>query len=319
MEYKSQLMALISSNQYHSTMTTPPLLLLLGYGYTLHAVAAMYKDQHGRSLAVARSAASLQSAVATGSCNADVFSITLGEKLSAALRSHSDIPLTAVIATPPPEGSSQVVADQTRQLARNLNALAIQRVVYLSTTGVFGREDGSWVNEQTPAAPNNPRSTARLISEETLKSTCTAPVTCLRLPAIYGPTRGIGNALKRGSFTLIDNGNYWTNRIQVQDLARAILAIVQDQQPPDLLAITDKTPSLAADVVAWYCKQFSLPLPPGISRTEARQRLHHTMLSNQRVDASLLHTTYPHVIQFPSYREGGASEFESLSGIQAIS
>ena len=97
-------------------------------------------------------------------------------------------------------------------LAGDLDRLAVgalkgaARVVYLSTTGVYG--DTECVDENTPAAPVTDRAHARLRTERAvLDGTWSAMV--LRPAAIYGPTRIVSYARTSGC----------VSRIHVDDLA----------------------------------------------------------------------------------------------------
>ncbi|MDB6086879.1 MAG: nucleoside-diphosphate-sugar epimerase, partial [Gammaproteobacteria bacterium] len=67
-----------------------------------------------------------------------------------------------------------------------------RRVVYLSTTGVYGDRSGAAVDEDTPPAPNTKRALRRLAAENTLREWAGSHAVSwciLRVPGIYGPGR----------------------------------------------------------------------------------------------------------------------------------
>lgn len=94
------------------------------------------------------------------------------------------------------------------------------RMVYLSTTGVYGDRGGAWTDESVPARPQTPRSRRRLDAEQRLrKSAWHAAV--LRAPGIYGPRRLPLERLRAGIPVAHPAQDVYTNHIHVEDLARA--------------------------------------------------------------------------------------------------
>jgi nucleoside-diphosphate-sugar epimerase len=95
------------------------------------------------------------------------------------------------LAPPPAEGESD---PRMRHwlAALDANAHRPERIVYISTTGVYGNSDGGWVTEGTPATPQTARGKRRLDAENALRAWGRehgVPVVILRVPGIYGPGR----------------------------------------------------------------------------------------------------------------------------------
>jgi nucleoside-diphosphate-sugar epimerase len=181
----------------------------------------------------------------------------------------------------------------------------IQRVAYLSTTGVFGRRDGAWVREDTLPLPWNAQGSARQASEELYRAsgvTCTA----LRLPAIYGPDRGTERSLKAGTYRFIDDGDNWTNRIHVDDLVEVLWLLLDLEEWPKVLCVSDDEPTKAKEVIDFLCVKYGLPKPPSISALEAERQGLYTMLSNQRVDNAFMKQLLGIALRYPSYRSACA-------------
>jgi nucleoside-diphosphate-sugar epimerase len=179
---------------------------------------------------------------------------------------------------------------------------AVELIVYLSTTGVFGERHGAWVDERSLPKPWHPQGQARLLCEERYRA---SPIrSCsLRIPAIYGPGRGIEHALRAGTYRLIDDGGSWTNRIHVNDLADVIGALLRT--PPDqisnVLCINDDRPTRQIDLVTEVCARLKLPLPPSITSREAEERGNFTMLSNQRVANTQMKALLGKPLRYPTY------------------
>ena len=96
-----------------------------------------------------------------------------------------------------------------------------RKIVYISTTGVYGNSHGAWVNEQTPVNPNTERGKRRLDAEQHLQAYGQAndvPVVILRVGGIYGAGRLPLRQLESGRPVLIDEDSGYTNRIHADDL-----------------------------------------------------------------------------------------------------
>lgn len=280
-----------------------PRVLLLGCGYTLSRV--MRRLRAGEAHAVVRSEKSLQALRAEG-IEATILDLSREDQLKALadrLRSIEVI-VDSVPPLAPPDPACGV-----RNVVKVFNA-SVRRIVYLSTTGVFGGDDGGLVDERTPPSPRHERALARLQCEETYRQGA-APVVALRIPAIYGPGRGIGQALKRGSYRLIEKGERWSNRIHVEDLAEVVCRCIDAPGVlPPVIAISDDAPTHSREVAEFYCQKFSLSAPASISLAQAQAQGLYTMIGNQRVNNSLMKSVLGVTLRYPSFRDGAASEFE---------
>ena len=104
---------------------------------------------------------------------------------------------------------------------------ASARIVYISTTSVYGDAGGATVSEETPPAPITDRARRRLTAETTLRAWCESKNVdwvILRVPGIYGPGRLPLDHLRRGEPVLSDAESGPGNRIHVDDLAVACIA-----------------------------------------------------------------------------------------------
>lgn len=211
--------------------------------------------------------------------------------------------LSVVVDSVPPIRAGGDPATGAKSVAAALAGSAVRQVIYLSTTGVFGVRDGSCVDESTPPAPWNPQGEARLLCEEAYRASGVA--TCaLRLPAIYGPDRGLLHSLRSGSYRLIGAGESWTNRIHVDDLVTVLERAIAARELPPVLCVCDDAPTQAREVVEFLCAREGLPMPSSVSEQEALRQGAYTMLSNQRVQNGLMKRLLGVRLTFPSFREG---------------
>jgi nucleoside-diphosphate-sugar epimerase len=288
--------------------TVAPTTLLLGGGYTLQLVAT--KIPHGSFVITSRSAEQCEHWRARGweACQVAIDDPATLERLFAQYPT-----LRVLVDSVPPlrtvsddaEGAERGVQCVVRALA----ASSIERIVYLSTTGVFGIRDGSWVDESTPPAPWNSQGRARQRSEDVYAQAARVgrrlAFTALRLPAIYGADRGVAVSLRSGTYSIVGDGSQWTNRIHVEDLAEVIVRCVAYMGVlPPVMCVSDDCPTQAREVVAYLCEREGLAWPPSVAPDEVLRRGAYTMLSNQRVRNALMKSVLGVSLRYPSYREG---------------
>jgi len=164
------------------------------------------------------------------------------------------------------------------------------RLIYISTSGVYGDCAGKWITEDEPTKPSSDRSRRRLNAEEQLKSYCrlvAAQLVILRVPGIYGAGRLPVERIKQGRPVVKDHTSY-TNRIHEDDLARICVAAGDFDRPAGLFNISDGVPGTMAQYFMDIAKARNLPLPPEISWQQAQQEMSAEMLSylaeSRRID-----------------------------------
>ena len=151
------------------------------------------------------------------------------------------------------------------------------RIVYLSTTGVYGDTGGATVNEDTTPEPSTGRARARLDAEDALRAWCgrhDVEWTILRVPGIYGPGRLPLERLRRGDPVLAEAEAGPGNRIHVDDLASACIAAATSPRAAcRIYNLGDGDHSSSTAYFTAVARIAGLPAPPAVSREEARRRL----------------------------------------------
>jgi nucleoside-diphosphate-sugar epimerase len=181
------------------------------------------------------------------------------------------------LAPPPADG----VQDRR---TRNLTAILPEhgRMVYVSTTGVYGDCGGALFDESRPVAPCNPRALRRVDAEQVLRRWARrahSNLSILRVPGIYGADRLPLKRLQQGTPALIEADDVYTNHIHADDLA-AIIARALFRALPNRVyhAVDDSDMKMAAyfDAVA---DAFELQRPPRLPRAELQQVVTPALLS----------------------------------------
>lgn len=142
----------------------------------------------------------------------------------------------------------------------------LEWIGYLSTVGVYGHHDGTWIDENTAPAPTSERSRQRARAEAEWLAFGEAqelPVGIFRLSGIYGPGRNALVSADKGTSRRLVKKDQVFNRIHVRDIAKA-LALAARQKAAGLFNITDDEPAPPQDVVAYAHALMSKEAPPEI-------------------------------------------------------
>jgi hypothetical protein len=157
-----------------------------------------------------------------------------------------------------------------------------EKVVYLSTSGVYGDCGGAVVTEETPTNPQTSRAQRRLDAESILRAWTRhrgIALVILRVTGIYGPGRLPLQRLRQGHPVLREDQAPFTNRIHADDLAQVCWAAAQKGADGDIFNVSDGQPGTMTEYFNAVADAAGLPRPPQVSLEEARQVMTPTMLS----------------------------------------
>lgn len=284
--------------------------LILGPGYLGLRVAAHWRSAGDRVYAVTRTknrAAELRAA-GFDPIIADVTDPTSLAKLHAA-----DTLLYSV--GHDRTSSSDIHAVYAEGLKNVLAAIpsSTQRVIYISTTGVYGPAAGQWVDELTTPDPRRGGGRASLAAEHILATHPCAPSSAvLRLAGIYGPGRIPYLAELRSGQPIAAPSQGWLNLIHVDDAARIVvevdrwLAAQTVPARPHVFNVADGAPVVRGDYYGEAARLIGAPppqftAPPPDSPAAARAG------ADRRIDASKLRTALGLALLHPTYRQGLAA------------
>lgn len=203
-------------------------------------------------------------------------------------------------------------------------ASPVSTIVYLSTIGVYGNQDGGWVDETTPVEPYSERSRHRASVEQQwleFGARTGKRVLILRLAGIYGPGQNALENLKAGTAKRIIKAGQVFNRIHVADIAAAIDAGFRFAGASGIFNVTDNEPAPPQDVVTFAAHLLNMVPPPEVAfeQAEMSEMARSFYSKNQRVRNVRLRTELGVELNYPTYREGilalhrsGGSDFETV-------
>ncbi|WP_153109455.1 SDR family oxidoreductase [Propionivibrio limicola] len=178
-------------------------------------------------------------------------------------------------APPPARGLTD---DRTRRLLAVLcRAQSLpQRIVYISTSGVYGDCGGEKVAETRPLHPTTPRAKRRADAEQRLRAFGAHHKTCvciLRAPGIYAADRLPLERLRKATPVLQAEDDVFTNHIHADDLARLTWAALRHGRPNRCYNASDDSGMKMGDYFDLVADRFGLPRPPRISREMAETKI----------------------------------------------
>jgi nucleoside-diphosphate-sugar epimerase len=187
------------------------------------------------------------------------------------------------LAPPPPSGEQD---SRTRNLLRALaRGGRVRRIVYASTSGVYGDCVGARFDETRTPQPATARARRRVDAESQLRwygQRAGVAVSLLRIPGIYAADRNGGHPrerLQRGTPLLRAEDDVYTNHIHADDLARACVAALHHALPQRVVHVSDDTELRMGEYFDLAADLCGLPRAPRIARAEAAAQLSPMQLS----------------------------------------
>lgn len=135
------------------------------------------------------------------------------------------------------------------------------RLIFVSSTGVWGRVDGQRVDEATPPHPDREAGRVLLEAEALLGGHPKGRGTVLRLAGIYGPGRLPRIDDLRAGRPLEADPDSWLNLVHVDDAAAVVMAVADHAGPGPLYVVSDGRPVRRRDFYARLADLVGSPPP----------------------------------------------------------
>jgi nucleoside-diphosphate-sugar epimerase len=185
------------------------------------------------------------------------------------------------------------------------------RLVYISTSGVYGDCGGAWVDESRVPNPQTQRAKRRLDAERRLTAWCAdrgVDLVILRAPGIYADDRLPLDRLRARLPVLRDEDDVYTNHIHADDLAACALRALAPDAPAGIYNASDDSALKMGEWFDFLAKRAGLPPPPRIARHEAEGRIPPATLSFMRESRRLVNRRLKDVLKvklrYPTVFEG---------------
>jgi len=187
----------------------------------------------------------------------------------------------AIIVTPD-EYSTSGYHDSYLAISQHLATLAdkltnLTRIIFISSTGVYGQDNGAWIDENTaPVTPEREASQVILQAEQVLQQGFGNRTVIIRPSGIYGRERLMRLRKAREEQKEPVAAAHWSNRIMDRDLVTIIANVMTIDAPKPLYIATDYAPVTTFELSTWLSEQIDTE-PPAIDDSKTAvtgKRLH---------------------------------------------
>jgi nucleoside-diphosphate-sugar epimerase len=186
-----------------------------------------------------------------------------------------------------------------------------QRLVYISTSGVYGDCAGALIDETRPLRPATARAKRRVDAEHQLRQFGAGHGVCvsiLRAPGIYAADRLPIERLQKGVNALCAEDDVFTNHIHAEDLARLACAALRHGRPNRCYNASDDSQMKMGEYFDLVADRFALPRAPRITRSAAQTAMSPIQLSfmseSRRLDNRRIKEELRVRLQYPQVADG---------------
>lgn len=186
-----------------------------------------------------------------------------------------------------------------------------ERLVYISTSGVYGDCGGAWVSEKSPVKAHSARGLRRVDAEQQIRAWAKrnqVNASILRVPGIYAADRLPLERLRSGAPAIVASEDGYSNHIHADDLARISVAALQCGKACRVYNASDDSQLKMGGYFDAVADAYNLPRPPRLSRADVQAAVSPMMwsfmnesrrLTNQRIKRELkIQLRYPTVADF---------------------
>ncbi|MEA9568501.1 MULTISPECIES: SDR family oxidoreductase [unclassified Polynucleobacter] len=218
----------------------------------------------------------------------------------------SGLAQTVIHLAPPQNGGNRDC--RTRNLLRILaqGSNAVRRLIYISTTGVYGDHRGGKVSEATPVNPQSERAQRRVDAERILRLWAPAhgvTLTILRVPGIYAADRLPIERLQAQTPALLPEEDAYSNHIHSDDLARLVCAAVYHGKPQRIINACDGGETKMGDYFDEVADAFGLERPARLPGGELQKIVSPMLWSFMRESRRVTNQRLPELktpLRYPS-------------------
>lgn len=262
--------------------------VILGAGYTGGRLARRLVDD-GRHVLVTRRGRGEAAAVA----------LTLG---NAAMGLAMDLTQPDTLSFPP-DSIVVCLAPPGPDPAAEIGALVhaarrCERLVYVSSTGVYPPARGEWVDESWPVAPATASGRARAAAEAALPGDAIV----LRAAGIHGPGRGLVERIRAGTYRIVGDASAHVSRIHVDDLVDAIIRAGATVFGGPV-NVADDDPAPIGEVADAVAAQLGLPPPPRVPAETVDPEVAGMLTADRRIANARMKDKLGVVLRYPSWRD----------------
>jgi nucleoside-diphosphate-sugar epimerase len=176
------------------------------------------------------------------------------------------------------------------------------RLLYVSSTGVYGQDQGEEVGETAVTEPADESGRTVLQAEQLLYERLPEAIV-LRFAGIYGPGRLLRLGALQAGEPLVGDPDRWLNLIQVEDGAAAVLAAAEHGRGGAVYNVSDDRPILRGDFYSLLARLLGAPPPRFVKPELGTPPLRHER-ANRRIVNHRLRRELGVQLSYPTCAEG---------------
>lgn len=173
------------------------------------------------------------------------------------------------------------------------------RLFFSSSTGVYGQQDGEWVDEASAANPDYQEGQI-LLEGERVATASSLPGTVVRFGGIYGPGRSRLLEQVAAGEAVCSRQQRFTNHIHIDDCAGILQHLMSVEHPEPVYLAVDREPVERCEFLTWLSQQMDARPPRQVAFEELGKRAKR---SNKRCSSQLI-VDSGYCFRYPGYRDG---------------
>ena len=223
-------------------------ILIFGYGYCAKALIKKFENKKNKILVVSRNSQNIDKLNSQGikSCY-----WSKEDDVKDFISNSNNILITA----PPNNFVDPVASKYSNYFSQTENK---KRLIYLSSTSVYGDYKGAWVNENSKLKPKSQLGKWRLNVETewlSFAKSNSLSISVLRLSGIYGPGRSAFDRINNKSFKIVKSPNILFSRIHIDDITSIIQKFIDNENLKGVYNLSDNMPATSEAI---YFEAFRL-------------------------------------------------------------
>ena len=282
-------------------------ILIFGYGYCAKAFIKKFENKKNKILVVSRNSQNIDKLNRQGIKSCDW-------SKEEAVIDFINKSNTILITVPPNNFVDPVASKYSKYFAQTGNEI---RLIYLSSTSVYGDHKGVWVNENSKLKAKSELGKWRLNVETKWLSFAKLnhlPLLILRLSGIYGIGRSAFDRINNKSFKIVNSPNILFSRIHIDDITSIIIKFINNENLKGVYNLSDNMPATSEAI---YLEAFRLlKLEPPTSKNLDELNLSKTAMGffseSKKVSNKKLLNNLNYKLIHPDYFSGMADIFKKL-------
>jgi nucleoside-diphosphate-sugar epimerase len=208
----------------------------------------------------------------------------------------------------------RVYLNGMRNLIEWLARTPPRKLVYTSSTSVYGQADGSIVKENSPTDPASETSKVLVMAEKVLLEAASGgnlPAVVLRVAGIYGPGRGhLLQQYLKNEARMAGKGERLINMIHRDDLVGIIIAALKSGRAGEIYNAVDDEPVTQIHFFRWLSETLGKWMPPSVAEAENSERKRG--VTNKKVSNRKLKMEMGYRFIHANFRQGYTAEITRM-------